>query len=167
MLETHCAWQNLIFFGRGMYCHKNWENGPKIGIFEFIKRFDHYVLLNVFYNENWYYFLCSNTNPICVKTLVLEIWAKILSGNQITGFLNQLYFQSKSIKCLDFLHFEKLKTTSKKLKVELNFWFEHGQKQVQSVWSWNSKSDCILRLSWWNKLIFCMLVQIQESSKLL
>ena len=29
------------------------------------------------------------------------------------------------------------------------------------VWSWDSKINCILKMNWWNKLIFSMLVKIQ------
>ena len=41
-----------------------------------------------------------------------------------------------------------------------------GQKWVWPVWSWDSKIDCTARRNGWNELIFCMLVQIQESLKL-
>ena len=66
MLEIHCAWQNLIYWKK-IYCQKNWENGPTKGFFEFIERFGHEFLLNVFYIETWYFLLCSSTNPICGK----------------------------------------------------------------------------------------------------
>ena len=39
----------------------------------------------------------------------------------------------------------------------------HGQKWVWPVWLRDSKIDCISRMNRWNKLIFCMQVQIQES----
>ena len=42
----------------------------------------------------------------------------------------------------------------------------HGLKWVSPVWSRDSKIDCISRMSWWNELIFCMLMQIQKSEKL-
>ena len=35
------------------------------------------------------------------------------------------------------------------------------------VWSWDFKTDCISKMNIWNKLIFCMLVQIQKSWKLI
>ena len=54
--------------------------------------------MNLYYNENFYYLLCSCTNPIFGKDLVPEMLAKILSASQITGFLNELYLQSKLIK---------------------------------------------------------------------
>ena len=41
-----------------------------------------------------------------------------------------------------------------------NFLGEHGQKWVSPVWSWDSKIGCISEMNKWNKLIFCMLVQI-------
>ena len=36
-------------------------------------------------------------------------------------------------------------------------------KMVWPFWSQDSKIDCISKMSRWNKLIFSMLVQIQES----
>ena len=48
-------------------------------------------------------------------------------------------------------------------KVIENFRDCDGQKWVRPVWSWDSKSECVSKLTRWNKLIFCMLVQIQES----
>ena len=47
-----------------------------------------------------------------------------------------------------------------------NFWDGYGQKWVWTVWSQESKTDCILKMNGWNKLIFCMGVQIQESLKI-
>ena len=49
------------------------------------------LLKNLFYNKDLCYLLCSYTNPIFGKPLVPEIWVKVLSANQIAGFLNQLY----------------------------------------------------------------------------
>ena len=42
----------------------------------------------------------------------------------------------------------------------------HGQKWVWPVWSQDSKIGCISRMKLWKELIFCMVVQIQESKKL-
>ena len=39
----------------------------------------------------------------------------------------------------------------------------HGQKWVWPVWSQDSKIGSIVRMNWWNELIFCILVQIQEA----
>ena len=49
------------------------KNGPKTGFFEFIERFGHYFLLNLFNNENLYYLQCSCTNSIFWKIFVPEI----------------------------------------------------------------------------------------------
>ena len=46
---------------------------------------------------------------------VPEIWAKMLSVNQIAGFFNQPYIQNKSVKYPDFLRFD---TNSHQLKVD-------------------------------------------------
>ena len=50
-----------------------------------------------------------------------------------------------------------------KLNTDLKFLSGRGQKWVWPVWSWKSKIDCISKMNRWNKLTFCMLVQIQES----
>ena len=42
----------------------------------------------------------------------------MLSANQIAGFLNQLFFQNKSMKEPHFLHVD---TNSQKLKVDRKF----------------------------------------------
>ena len=47
-------------------------------------------------------------------------------------------------------------------KLIKKFWGGCGQRWVWPVWSQDSKIDCISRMSWWNELIFCLLVQIQE-----
>ena len=39
----------------------------------------------------------------------------------------------------------------------------HGQKWVWPVWLWGSKIDFIEKINRCNKMIFCMLVQIQEN----
>ena len=52
--------------------------------------------------------------------------------------------------------FRKIKSWSKFLVV-------NGQKWVWPVWSWDSKFYCISKMNRWNKLIFWLLLQIQES----
>ena len=71
MLETHmrlCVTEPD--FPEKIFSQKlgKWtKNGPKTGIFEFIEKFGHSFLLNLFYNENQYYFLCSYSNPMFWK----------------------------------------------------------------------------------------------------
>ena len=60
-----------------------------------LDRFGQKFLLNLFYNKNLCYLLYSFTNPIFGKIFVPEIWAKMLSANQIAGFFNQPYLQNK------------------------------------------------------------------------
>ena len=72
--------------------------GPKTGFFEFKEKFGHSFSPNLFYNEIFYYLLCSCTNPLFGKDLISEIYAKILSVSQIAEFLNELFLQSKSMK---------------------------------------------------------------------
>ena len=74
------------------------KNEPKTGFFSFTEKLGHYFLLNLFYNENLYYLLCSCTNPIFGKTFVPEIWAKMRSVNQIARFFNHPYLQNKLMK---------------------------------------------------------------------
>ena len=74
------------------------QNGPKTGFLEFIGKFHHFILLNLVYNENLYYLLCSCTNLKLRKNFIYDIWAKMFSANQITGFFNQPYLQNKSMK---------------------------------------------------------------------
>ena len=77
---------------------KETQNGPKTGFFQFIGKYGNWYLMNLIYNENVYYLLCSCTNPIFGKNFVPEIWAKMFSVNQIAGFFNQPYLQNKSLK---------------------------------------------------------------------
>ena len=82
--------------------------------FKFIGKFSHFFF-NLLYNESLQYFLYSCTNLMFGKNLVPEIWAKMLSSNQIKGFLNQLYLQNKMMKKPTFLHID---TDSWKLEVD-------------------------------------------------
>ena len=98
--------------------------------FEFIEKISHSFLLNLFYNENLHYLLCSSTNPIFGKKFVLEIRAKMFSANQVAEFFNQPYILNKSMKYPDFLHVD---TNSHKLKLDLKIWGGHDQKWVWLV----------------------------------
>ena len=47
------------------------ETGPKTGFFEFIEKFGHYILLNLFCNENLYaYINLYNENLCCVPSQI-------------------------------------------------------------------------------------------------
>ena len=93
-----------IFFFFNYFCPKSGKNGPKIGFLGFIGKFSHCIFLNLVYKEISYYLLYSCTNPMLGKNLVPEIWAKMLSADQIAGFLNWLYLQNIEMKRPDFLH---------------------------------------------------------------
>ena len=116
------------FSGKIFFCPQNWENGSKWvknRVFEFIGKSDHWFLLNLVYNENLYYLLCSCTNSVLGNILVPEIWAKMFSANQTAQFFNQSYLQKKSMKWPDFLH---VNTNSLKLKVDQKkFWVGMGK----------------------------------------
>ena len=143
-----CAWQRQIFFKK-ICCPKNGENRPKIGLkigfFGFIGKFSHQFFLNLVYKESSYYLLYSCTNPILGKNLVPEIWAKMLSANQIAGFLNWLYLQNTKIKkAWFFACWYRL--------MEIKSWLP--------LWSKYTKIDCISKRNSWKKLVFGFLIKI-------
>ena len=106
--------------------------------------------------------------PYLGKLFFLEIYAKMLSANQIAEFSNQLFLQDKLMKDPHFLHVD---TNLQKIKVDQKFWLHmikigsgqsgFGTLKLQaarnpqkrkgdrtffewaSVWSWDSKIDCI------------------------
>ena len=126
-------------FSRKFFCPQKWGMGQKQVFWSLLETFGHQFLLNLVYNENLYYLLCSCTNPILGK--IPEIWAKMFSANQIAGFFNQPYLQNKSMKQPDFLHVD---TNSLKLKVDQNFLgWAWSKKWVWLVSSQDSKIDCI------------------------
>ena len=64
------------FFGKIFFAPKIGkmdQNRSKTGFFEFIEKFGHQFLLNLFYNEKLYYLLCSFTNAIFGKRFITEI----------------------------------------------------------------------------------------------
>ena len=105
----------------------------------------------------WYYLVCSCTDSIFGKNLAPDIWVKMLIANQIAGFLNNYIFKTKWGNSLIFCML-----ILQNLEVD---WKIFG-------WAWSkvgvvslvmdSKIDCISRMSWWSKLIFCMLAQMQK-----
>ena len=83
------------FSRKKIFAPKIGKMGQKQGFLNILKK---NYLLNLLYNENVYYLLCSWTNPIFGKILVPEIWAKMFSANQIAEFFNQPYLQNQSMK---------------------------------------------------------------------
>ena len=119
------------------------------------------ILLNLFCNENVYYLLCSCTNSIFRKNLVPEVYAKMLSANQIAWFLNEIFLQSKlsksGLKTLKFTRMNPLQEWMDGIN-----WFLHAgrnsctlkgdQKFIglawsRIVWSLDSKIDFISKLN--------------------
>ena len=90
----HVVRDRARFFGK-TFAPKIGEMSQKIGFFEFKEKFGQKFSLNLSYNENLSCFLCSCTNSIFEKNLVPEMWAKMVSANQIPGFFNQPFLQSK------------------------------------------------------------------------
>ena len=138
---SSCARQSCVFHKSFLLTAKfeKWtKSEPKTGFFEFFEKFDHKFLLNLSYNENLYYLLCSCINPIFGEIFIPEIRANIFSANQIVRFLNQPYLQSKSSKKPAFLH---VYMKSHKLKAD--------QKKFGCAWSkmnvsqkWIVRTNC-------------------------
>ena len=111
----------------------------------------------MFYSENLYYLLCCCTNPIFGKKPVPEIYAKMLSANQIAGFLNILFLQITLMKQPHFLHVD---TNSQDLKVDWKFfWTDMMRKwcSQSGLWTlkltlsqeWTNRFNCFL--TFWYK----------------
>ena len=73
---------------RSLKLGKIYKKGP---IYWISGKFGHSFFQNLSNNESLYYLLCSCAKPIFEKDLVPEIWVKVLSPNQIAGFLNHRY----------------------------------------------------------------------------
>ena len=98
------------------------EMGQKCFFFKFEKeKFGHWFSLNLFYNENLCYFLCSSINPILGKNLVSEIQAKMASANQIAGCLTLPFLHNKSMTQPNSLHVD---TNLQKLIVYWKLWLD-------------------------------------------
>ena len=62
----------------------------------------------------------------------------------------------------DFLYVEK-KSTKKKILID-KFWGQNGKKWVWSIWLQDSKFEYISGGNSWNKLVFCLMLQIAKLS---
>ena len=109
------------------------KNRPKTRFFEFIKKFGNWFRLNLFYNENLYYLLCSYTNPIFGKKFFLRYGPKCYQPIRLREFLVNhiswaIYWNSLIFCMLIQVHInEKL--------IEI-FWvdMEHNQKFLGVLW---------------------------------
>ena len=157
-----CVWQSRICFGFFflIFAPKVGQMGQKQG-FRIYWKFSHYFFLNLVFKKSSYYLLYSCTNPILEKNLLPEIWAKMLLANHITGFLNWLNLQNTKMKK------PHEKAWWKNLKLVEKYWSGHGQKWVWKLWSKDTKIGCISKRNKYNKLVFGVLIKIQESLKLL
>ena len=72
-----------------------------------------------------------------------EIWAKVVSANQIPGFVSQPFLQKNLMKQCNSLDVD---TNSQKLKVDQKVFGCDGQKCVWPIWSLDSKIDFISRM---------------------
>ena len=62
----------------------------------------------------------------------------------------------------DFLYVEN-KSTKKKILID-KFWGQNGKKWVWSIWLQDSKFEYISGRNSWNKLVFCLMLQIAKLS---
>ena len=60
---------------------------PKTRFFEFTEKFVHCFLLNLYYNENLYYLLCSSKNPYLGRFLSLGYRPKFYQPIRLQDFL--------------------------------------------------------------------------------
>ena len=145
-----CAWQPNFFAQKLGEWAKN-------RLFDFKEKSGHSFSLNLFHKFFFCYLMCSCTNPIFGKNIFPEIQAKMLSANQIAGFLNQVFLQNKLMKQPHFCHVD---ANSQQLKVEWKFF----------IWAWSKMAltNLVSGLQNWLYLKsemmggtnFCMLVQI-------
>ena len=143
------------------FCPKNQVNELKMG--------QRQSFLNLLANS--FYCICSmvKTYIICCipgqisylgKFLILRYGSKCSQLIRLQDFLTNHIFRKKSTTEPYFLHVD---TNSHKLKVGQKLFKRDSQKWAWPVWSWDSKIDCISRMTRSNELIFCMLVQFQEN----
>ena len=66
---------------------KRVKMGQKHGFFNLLENLVINFLLNLIYNRNLYYLLCSCTNPIFGKVFVPEIWPKCSQPMRLQDFL--------------------------------------------------------------------------------
>ena len=91
------------------------------------------------------------------KFLFLRYGPQCSQSIQLPDFLVNHISKTNQWKSLILCMWIQIQINQKLIKKVLG---THGQKLVHSVWLWDSKIDCILRMNWWNELIFWMLVQI-------
>ena len=98
-------WQSRIFQEK-LFCPQNGANGPKLDQKQsFLKLLENLVINFLWvWSRKKFYNICCILAQICIlgKILVPEIWAKMLSTNQIAVFLNWLYLWNKMMKKPDF-----------------------------------------------------------------
>ena len=110
---------------------------------------------------NWF-FVCW------YKFMQIKRWWKILGVGVVKNGCSQSCDRTLKFNVSEewvdgrnwFLHVD---TDSQKLNADQKLLVGHGRKWLLSVWSQDSKIDCISMLNRCKKLIFCMLVQMQES----
>ena len=143
MLETHLKLCMTAGFSRKIFPLKL-ENRPKTGFFEFIEEFCHWFFLNLFYNENLYYLLCSCTNPIFGKKFFQRCGPKCCEPIRLQDFLINHIFRTNRWNSLIFYMLIQIHIKQKLIRIFLE---GHGQRWVLPAWSQDSEIDCISRIN--------------------
>ena len=82
------------YFGENFVCMvllKRIPECPRIEVLMFFENVRHNFLLGVNRKESFYGILFSCAISMCGKVLVIKLWSKILSSNQIVRFICQQY----------------------------------------------------------------------------
>ena len=141
VLETiwSCAWQSRTFQKKIFFAPKVGKMGQKQGFLNFLKD----LAINI-------YWTCSIMKIYIIYCSCMG--QNVLSQSDCRIFLSTMFP-------------EEINETSWFFACWCKFTFlgGHGQKWVWPVWSRDPKIDYIPRMNRWDELIFCMLVQIQES----
>ena len=108
MIDNCKIWKltELNFLTKFIFAQKwsKWlKNGKKSGFFNISEKFCYDVFLDLVLSKCSNYQICACTDTIPWKILVLELWVKILSLNEIARCLNQQYFKKKIDKSTWFL----------------------------------------------------------------
>ena len=105
------------------------------------------------------------------KSHICEIFGSLyMDQNALSHSDRSFYRSSLSPEQIDEIAwlFVMSMPIHKNLKIISNFLGRHSQEWLWPFQSRESKIGCISRMNRWNKLIFfCMLIQVQESQKLL
>ena len=151
-------------FFKGFFCLKHRENGSKLSqkwdLFEFIKKlvFDFHWICSI---TKTYIICCVSVhNLYLIEILFLGYGPNFLCQSDCSIYKIMISLEQINEIAWFFAFWHQLKKTKSWSVILLD---GNGQKWVYSIWLQDSKIECISRMSSWNKLIFCMMLQIEES----